>query len=36
MGCFVIKRLARAVVELFHDFLNVLVGYVLKTAAFGK
>ena len=36
MVCPVIQVLPRAVVEFFHGLVNVLVGYVLKTAALGK
>ena len=31
-----IQGFPRTVVEFFHDFVNALGGYVLKTAAFGK
>jgi hypothetical protein len=36
MRCFVIQGFPGSVVEFFHNLVNVLVGYVLKTAAFGK
>ncbi len=36
MGRFVFERFPGLVVEFFHHLVNVLVGYVLKTAAFGK
>jgi hypothetical protein len=33
MGCFVFERFPGSVVEFFHHLVNILVGYVLKTAA---
>jgi hypothetical protein len=36
MGCFVVERFPGSVVEFFHHFIDVLIGYVLKTTAFGK
>ena len=36
MGCPEIQVFRRAVVEFFHGPVNVLVGYVLKTATLGK
>jgi hypothetical protein len=36
MGCFVVERFPGSVVGFFHDPVNVLVGFILKTAAFGK
>jgi len=36
MRCFKIERFSRAMIELMHDDLSIVIGYVLKTAPFGK
>jgi len=36
MRCFKIERFSRAMIELMHDCLNIVIGYVLKTATLGK
>lgn len=36
MRCFKIECFSRAMVELMHDSLNRVVGYVLKATPFGK
>jgi len=36
MRCFKFECFSRAMIELIHDSLNLVVSYVLKTATFGK
>lgn len=36
MRCFKIERFSRTMAELMHDSLNLVIGYILKAAPFGK
>lgn len=36
MRCFKMECFSRAMIELMHDGLNLVIGYILKAAAFGK